>query len=276
MNQNDISTVTGELFATNIFVREFCFLGESLGLSREEFARRIGLSLKSIEDPQVVISKHYIIKGYTIILEYSDDELLGAGTTKLPRGSVDLMVKSASTERTLAQAIKATEHVIRISQSPVRSTTVIKDSIVHWRFYSEVKDSRFALLISTLCACMGHKVLSTLIKKEIPLLHTHFMEKKPKNLSDYQFLFSCPVKFNQPYCELAFDIKWLKQPVICNYLEVKSYLDIPLSLITYSFQTLGFIRQIKDLLSACPYARFPNQLELAEELGVSVLSLIHI
>ncbi len=273
MNENDISTATGELFATNIFVRDFCFLGESIGLAREEFARRIGLSLKSIEDPQVVISKHYIIKGYTIILEYADDEFLGAGTAKLPRGSVDLMVKSASTEQTLAQALKAIEQVIRISQSPIKATTMIKDSIVHWRFTQKVKDPRFSLLISALCTCMGHKVLSTLIKKDIPLQYAHFMEKKPKNLSDYQFLFSCPVKFNQKYCELAFDIKWLKQPVRCNYQEIKPYLDTPLSLITYSFQTLGFIRQIKDILSACPYAQFPNQLALAEQLGVSVRTM---
>lgn len=273
MNQNDISTATGELFATNIFVRDFCFLGESIGLAREEFAKRIGLSLTSIEDPQVVISKHYIVKGYTIILEYSDDEFLGAGTAKLPRGSVDLMVKSACTEQTLAQAIKAIEQVIRISQSPVNSTTIIEGSLVRWQFIPKVKDPRFSLLISALCTCMGHKVLSTLIKKEIPLKYSHFMEDKPKNISDYQFLFACPVKFNQQHCELAFDIKWLKQPIKCNYQEVKSYLDIPLSLITYSFQTLGFIRQIKDILSACPYARFPNQLELAEQLGVSVRTM---
>ena len=273
MNQNNISAATGELFATNIFVREFCFLAESLGLPRKEFSTSLGLSLKSIEDPQVVISKHYIIKAYTILLEYSNDEFLGAGNTKLPRGSVDLMIKSATTEQTLLQALKAIEQVIRITQSPVSSTTVIEGSFLHWRFHPEVKDSRFSLLISALCACMGHKVLSTLIKKEIPLEHAYFMEKKPKNLSDYQFLFSCPVKFKKEYCEIVFDIKWLKQTVKCNYKEVKPYLDIPLSLITYSFQTLGFIRQIKDVLSACPYARFPTQTQLAEQLGVSVRTM---
>ena len=273
MNENNISTATGELFTTNIFVREFCLLGESIGLAREEFARRIGLSLKSIENPLLVISMHYIIKGYTIILEYSDDEFLGAGRSKQPRGSFDLMVKSASTEQTLGHALKAIEQVMRISQSPINSTTIIKDSIVRWRFHPDVKDARFSLLISAVCSCMGHKMLSTLIKKDISLEYVHFIEKKPKNICDYQFLFSCPVKFNQQYFELAFDVKWLKQPVRCNYQEVKPYLDIPISLITYSFQTLGFIRQIKDVLSASPYARFPSQLELAKQLGISVRTM---
>lgn len=275
MNENDISTATGELFTTNIFVREFCFLGESLGLAREEFAKRIGLSLKSIENPQVVVSMLYLIKAYTIILEYSNDEFLGAGVraSKQPRGSFELMVKSASTEKTLNQALKAIEQVIKVSQSPINATTIIEASLVRWRFLPNVKDTRFSLLISAVCVCMGHKALSTLIKKDISLQYVHFIEGKPENICDYQFLFSCPVKFNQPYCELAFDTKWLKQPVRCNYQEVKPYLDIPLSLITYSFQTLGFIRQIKDVLSAYPYAKFPSQLVLAEQLGISVRTM---
>jgi len=164
LNQNDISAATGELFATNIFVRDFCFLGESIGLAREEFAKRIGLSLKSIEDPQVVISKHYIIKGYTILLEYTDDEFLGAGAAKLPRGSVDLMVKSACTEQTLARAITAIEHVIRITQSAVNSTTIIEGSLVRWRFIPKVNDPRFSLLISALCTVNSMDRSNTLAK----------------------------------------------------------------------------------------------------------------
>ena len=275
MNDNDISTATGELFTTNIFVREFCFFGESIGLPREEFAKRIGLSLKSIENPEVVVSMLYLIKSYTIILEYSDDEFLGAGigTSKQPRGTFDLMVKSASSEQTLIQALKAIEQVIKIAQSPINAVTIIKDSVVRWRFTPDIKDTHFSRLISTVCACMGHKILSTLIKKDISLQYVHFIEKQPKNICDYQFLFSCPVSFNQSYCELAFDIKWLKQPVRCNYQEVKPYLHIPLSLITYSFQTLGFIRQIKDILSASPYAKFPSQVQLAEQLGISVRTM---
>ena len=112
------------------------------------------------------------------------------------------MVKSACTEQTLAQALTAIEQVIRITQSSVNSSTIIEGSLVRWRFIPKVNDSRFSLLISALCTCMGHKVLSTLIKKEIPLKYSHFIEDKPKNISDFQFLFACPVKFNQQLLRL--------------------------------------------------------------------------
>ena len=57
MSKNLISELTDELFCTNKFVRDFCLLGESVGLAREEFAKRLGVSLKSIEDPQVSNSR---------------------------------------------------------------------------------------------------------------------------------------------------------------------------------------------------------------------------
>ena len=223
--------------------------------------------------PQVVISKHYIVKGYTILLDYTDDELLGAGKLILPRGSVDLMVKSASTEQTLFQAIEAIDQVVKISQSSVNSTVIIEDSLVRWQFCPDVKEKRFFSFLSTLIACMAYKLLSMLLKKEITLVYAAFTEKNPINISDYQFLFLCPLKFNQQHCEIVFDKKWLNAPIRCNYQDVKHYLKVPLSLTNYSFSTLGIIRQITDILSTCPYAQFPSQQELAEQLGMSIRTI---
>lgn len=273
MSKDVISNATDELFCTNKFVRDFCLLGESIGLAREKFAKKIGLQLKTIEDPQVVISRHYILKGYTILLEYSDDELLGAGKSKLPRSSVDLMVKSACVENTLAQALTAIKQVIKVSQSSVGSTVSIDGDIVRWQFAPAVKEDRFSSFLSAIIASVAYKILSMLLKKEVPLLYAAFTEKKPINVSDYQFLFTCPIKFNQQYCEIAFDKKWLQAPIRCNYHEVKHYLEVPLSLTNYSINALGFIRQIKDTLSACPFAQFPSQQELAEQLGMSVRTM---
>ncbi len=273
MRKDIITNTTDELFCTNKFVRDFCLLGESIGLAREEFAKRMGVQLKSIEDPQVVISRHYILKGYKILLEYADDELLGAGKSKLPRSSIDLMVKSACTEPTLLQALTAIEQVIKVSQSSLGSKVNIEGDIVSWQFAPEVKDDRFLPFLSALTICVAYKIMSMLVKKEVPLLFANFTDKNPINISDFQFLFSCPIKFNQQHCEIAFDRKWLQAPIRCNYQEVKHYLEVPLSLTNYSINALGFIRQIKDILSACPFAKFPSQQELAGQLAMSVRTM---
>ena len=267
------ATTTGELFTSNHFVHALCLLGESSGLSKEDFSDRIGLSLSSIEDPQVIIAKRYIVKAYKILLEFTDDELLGAGTNILPRGSVDLMVKSASTEQTLAQALNAIEQVINISQSSLGSTVFYDETSVHWLFSPTLKESRFKLLINTLCACMAHKILSILITNEVNLEYASFSGDKPTNVSDYQFLFTAPVKFNQKYCEIVFSKDWLKQPIRCNYQEVKHYFKVPLSITGYSHNDLGIVRQVKDIFAASPYACFPEQQELADQLGMSVRTM---
>jgi len=273
MSEESVSDATDELFTSNRYVHTLCLIGESSGLSKEEFAKKIGLSLSSIEDPQVIIAKRYIVKAYKIILEFTDDELLGAGDKILPRGSVDLMVKSASTELTLTQALDAIEQVINISQSSVGSSVHCDEKNVHWQFSPAVKESQFELLINTLCACMAHKILSLLITNDLNLEYASFCGDEPLNISDYQFLFSCPIRFNQECCEIVFSKEWLKQPIRCNYQEVKHYFDVPLSVTGYSHKDMGIVKQVKDIFAASPYAHFPEQLELANQLGMSVRTM---
>ncbi len=269
----NISQATDGLFTTNKFVRELCLLGESLGISRVEFAKSLGLSLSSIEDPKVIISKQYITKAYTILLEFADDEFLGAATAKLPRGSVDLMIKSACTEQTLEHALEAIKQVIRITQSPIGSKVTIENNMVHWQFSPQVKEQRFFPLMTTLCTCIAHAVLSMLLKNDVALEYVSLTNKRPDNISDYQFLYGCPLKFNQQHNKIVFDKKLLNSPIRCNYHEVKHYLKVPLEITGYSHSARGEISQIKDIFAASPYAQFPDQHELAGQLGMSVRTM---
>jgi len=273
MSKELLSNATDELFTSNRYVHALCLLGESSGLPKEEFAKKIGLSLKSIEDPQVIIAKRHIVNAYKVILEFTNDELLGAGTKILPRGSVDLMIKSASTEQTLGQALNAIEQVINISQSSVGSIIYFDETSVHWRFEPELKDPKFKLLISTLCSCMAYKVLSVLITNDINLEYAAFCGDEPLNVSDYQFLFTSPVLFNQKHCEVVFSKTWLNHPVRCNYREVKHYFEVPLSVTGYSHKDMGIVRQIKDIFATSSYAQFPEQQALADQLGMSVRTM---
>lgn len=270
---NNRSLTTENLFTTNKFVSDFCLLAQAIGLSKELFAEKVGLSLAAIEDKQVIIAKHYIIKAYAVLLEFSDDEFLGAGDKKLARGFADIMVKAACTESTLAQAIDTIAQVMKIAQGAIGAKLIISDELVRWQFAPQVKDVRFFALIATLCACMIHKILSLLIKKEIQLNYVALVEQQPNNVIDYQFLFACPLKFNQAYCEIAFNKSYLQQPVRCIYQDVKHYFKVPLSLTGYSHNTLGVARQIKDLLAASHNAQFPDQGELAEQLGMSIRTM---
>ncbi|WP_286267323.1 AraC family transcriptional regulator [Thalassotalea atypica] len=262
-----------QLFITNKFVRDFSLIGESIGLDRIEFAKRVGLSLAEIDEPQGIVSKNYLLNSYETLLEYSNDEFLGAGITKIPRGTVALMVKSSCLDLNLEQALKSIAQVLEISQGTVGLQTVIEGSLVRIQFLPGVKDPRFYNLICSLFIYVCADVLSVLIKKEIPLVYAYFSCADAVNISDYQYMFDCPITFNQPQCEIAFDISLLKQPIRCNYHQVEQYLKVPLSLLKYKHETLDVIRQIKDILANTPNAQFPTQQELAMQLGMSVRTL---
>ncbi len=269
----DTLHTTEMLFTTNKFVRDFCLLGEYVGLEREKFASKLGLSLKSIHDPEIIISKYYIFEAYNILLEHTDDELFGVGIKNLPRGSVDLMVKAAVTEPTLGKAISEIDKVIKIAQGPLKSKIIVNENLVRWQITPKVKNAEFLPLLSSKCSVVAFKLLSVLARKEIPLEYVTLAEKSPDNKNDFQFLYSCPLRFNAPHYEIVFEEKWLQEPVRCNYVEIKEFLKQPLSLGVFTHKALGLTSQIKDILSASPYAQFPNQSELSKQLGMSVRTL---
>lgn len=263
----------GKLFTSNRYVRGYCVLAESIGFKKQDFAQQIGLSVKSIDDPQVIISKNYIVKAYQLLLDFSDDELLGATRSKLPRGSVELMVKSASVESTLKHALKAIEQVISVSQSDTGSEIIIEQDIVRWRYAPAVNEDRFYSLMATTLLYITKKLISLLIRKELKLTNVNLAEGASDHLSDYQFLFDCPLNFEQKCYEITFDKSWLNEPIRCDFDRVKSYLRVPLSLTSYSTATLGTTEQIKNILAACSYSQFPSQKELAQQMGISIRTM---
>ncbi len=262
-----------ELFATNKFVQDFCLAANSVGMSKEDFSKAIGLSVECIDEPQGVIALHYIVKSYAILLDYTQDELLGTQEKKLAKGVIALMIKSASSEKTLASALMDILHVNQVCQSPISSNLIIEEDIVRWQFTLETKKPNFSLFAYTMLTCMANKTLSMLLKKDVPLLYASFVDSTPINVCDYQFLYSCPVKFNQEYNELVFDKAWLTKPVLCKYNEVKSHLKVPLSITNYTFNALGLIKQIKGIIALSPQSQFPTQNELASQLGMSVRTM---
>lgn len=269
----DYSGISGDLFTGNNYLKDFCLLGESIGLKKDLFAEKLGLNLKSIEDPQVVIAKEYIYKGYEVLVEYADDELLGATVAKLPRSSLDLMVKSASVEPTLRQGLKAIEQVFLISQSGAGSKITIDETLVRWQFSPKVKDQRFYSLIASVNLFVAKKLMSLLLKKELVLSYINLEEEFSEYYCDYKFMFNCQVNFGQTINEIVFDISWLNEPIKCNYNKVKPHLRIPFSLIYYSQVSLGIVEQVQNILALCPYSDFPSQQSLAHKLGMSVRTM---
>ncbi|OUS32787.1 hypothetical protein A9Q98_00790 [Thalassotalea sp. 42_200_T64] len=262
-----------ELFATNKFVQDFCLAANSVGMSKEDFSNAIGLSVECIDEPQGVIALHYIVKSYSVLLDYTHDELLGTQGKRLPKGVISLMIKSASSEKTLSSALTAIFHVNRVCQSPINTNLIIENNIVRWQFALKTKEPTLSLFALTMLTCIANKTLSMLLKKDVPLLYASFVDNAPINVCDYQFLYSCPVKFNQDYNELVFDKAWLTKPILCKYKEVKLHLKVPLSITNYAFNSLGLIKQIKGIIALSPQSQFPTQNELASQLGMSVRTM---
>lgn len=271
INKNGITS--NELFSTNKFIQDFCSIADYIGFSRVELSQAIGLPLDCIDEPQGIVALHYIIDSYRVLLDYTKDELLGIQEKSLPRGTISLMIKSACSEKTLSKALTAIFHVNRVCQSPITTQLIIDNDIVRWQFSLVTKEANFSLFALTMLTCIANKILSMLIKKEVPLLYASFVDEEPANICDYQFLYQCPVKFNQPYNEIVFDKSWLSKPILCQYKDVEKQLQVPLSITNYSFDSLGLIKQIKSIISLSPKSQFPTQNELASKLGLSIRTM---
>ncbi|MEY8216593.1 MAG: AraC family transcriptional regulator ligand-binding domain-containing protein [Colwellia sp.] len=269
---NEKSTYN-ELFSTNKFIQDFCTIANSVGISKEDFSRDIGLSVDCIDEPQGVVSLHYIVKSYSVLLEHTSDELLATQEKTLPKGAISLMIKSACSESILSSAITAIHDVNRICQSPMIMKLIVEEKVARWQFSLATKDPNLALFSHAMLTSIATQILSMLLKKDVNLLSVSFVGNTPINVCDYQFLYSCPVKFNQAYNELVFDKAWLSKPILCNYKEVKEHLKVPLSITKYTFKSLGLIKKIKGIIALSSQGQFPTQSELASQLGISVRTM---
>lgn len=259
-----------DVFCHNQIIQDYVEIARFIGMDEALFLQKMNLNQIDLDDSSTLVPMQCIYQGYDLLLQYSQDELLGIGVVQLPLGSVDLMVKVASIDKTLEQGLRSIEQLIKISQSNINSTFHIEDTLVCWRINPNVKVSKFQPFITTICLSVGIRVLSLLIKLDIPIVRTSFTFEQPRNVSDYEFLFGSSILFSQPFNEICFDKAFLKKSIQVDYHQVKRLLKSPLSLVRYFKGTMGLSKQIKDILSSYPNANFPSPNYIAEQLGMSL------
>jgi len=258
--------------AANTFLKIMCDVAQFNGMNKEEFSIKTGINLKTINDPDAIISREKIVSVYRMLVNYTQDDFIGVGTTKQPMGTIDLVVEIASAKATLREAIVSIHKVLRISQGPISINMTICQSLVTWHFVPHVSNPRHYAFVAVLQMTVMYYLLSLLVKTEIPLVSASFGQPKPINYSDYQFIFQGPMKFNQAEFSLSLDKSWLDKPIKCNYQDVKRYLDVPLSLTIYSVHTFGLVRKIKEILSQHQF-ELPTLNDVAKQLNVSPRTL---
>jgi len=264
--------MTVRLAQPKSFLHSLFLIAQHHGISTQQFCQRLSIDQKTITDTERTTSRELVIAAYQLVLEHTDDEFLGIGTTKMPRGTVRLMIKLAQHDKTLNQALKSINSVLRISQAPISLQVRHHQGVVTWRFLASVTQPSFYSIITIIQMGLFYHLLSLLTQKEVLLENISFSEPRPPNFSDFQFLFQRDLKFDQ--CEFSISIKqeWLKLPIHCNYQELKQHLDVPLGLISYALDTYGIIRQVKDILVLSQH-QLPSLSAVATTLNMSVRTL---
>jgi AraC-like DNA-binding protein len=254
------------------FLHSLFLVAQYHGITTEQFCSALKIDPQTIADRERTTSRELVIAAYQLVLKHTDDEFLGVGTSAMPRGTVRLMVKLAQHDKTLNQALKSIDSILRISQAPIKLEVKRHQDLVTWQFIPKVKEPAFYSIITIIHMGLFYHLLSLLTQKEVILENISFSVPRPPNFSDFQFLFQRDLKFNQPQFSISIKRQWLKLPINCNYQELKKHLDVPLSLINYALDTYGIIRQVKDIFVLSQH-QLPSLTTVAAMLNMSVRTL---
>ncbi len=226
-------------------------------------------------------------KLYQLLMELRQDEALGlGGAYRAPPGTFRMMALFIIHARNLGDALRrAAEFYDYLDQhgevtldqrrQPVRHLDDSDNVLLVFQAPDAVL--RGAPLVSeTNILLMMQRFYSWLIATELPLKEVHFSQPAPARGRNYESLFGCPVRFEQPVTGLVVDNSLLQHPLGQNENSLRDYLrQIPHQLIRPNApeRTSSLTLRIENLLARHPMQKPPTAEQVAAELNMSPRTL---
>jgi len=195
------------------FVLPLLRAAASRGYQPERFLGPAGLHADVLHEPGLRLTSgqyNTVVKKLWLTLA---DENAGLGPRVSHLGSFELMCETALFERTLRELFAKIFRLYSVFVDAMSwHMQVSKDSLIMGFKYVDFEDRDHILTEWTLLA--WHRFACWAAAAAFPLQEVSFNYPRPDYWPEYQHLFGCPMKFNQPLAQMQFDAKYLALPVL--------------------------------------------------------------
>ncbi|MFT6163753.1 MAG: AraC-like DNA-binding protein [Zhongshania aliphaticivorans] len=238
----------------------------------EQLLLRAGVDPKSINSAQARVSPTQLSQLNKWITEATGDEGMGHYLRPQKRGTFNVLARYLQTAKDLQQALERNVHFYNLFDFGFRLTVLRRGESVHYRVEAD-----YGVVLSNWVyeqlLMVNHRFLCWLTSSPIPLSRVNLNYPTPTHSGEYHYLFFSDTRFNQAYCEIIFDEKLLKLPVVRSSQELEDYLTkVPYEFLHSSTRASSYTEQIRLLIKKS-LPTLPNYEDLADSLGIAPQTL---
>ncbi len=198
-----------------------------------------------------------------------DDELLGYSSRPLKFGSWSAACYYLIHSHTLGQALHNLCRFTTLFERGLKIEALADKDLFYLRASPWDKNLNVDSYGYDLTLFSAYRIACWLVEENITLHHVHLPYPKPKYADEYRLMYQgCPVYFNQPISELAFNKSVYDKPVIRNENNLASYLrNFMLHSMIDNYGSSTWSSKVRDLFSK-NFMALPTLETIAEHFSI--------
>lgn len=242
------------------------------GLDQHSLLKYASIHPNLLGQQQARISPEQFSRLIQVIWQQSDDEFICMVSAPVRFGIFSLMARQVINCKTLGAAYF---HLCRFYNLVTDSINLnfSKDNdqaLLSLKLAAPQLDQHFAL--REFLMLIWHRFPSWLIGQQIPLFRVDLDYPKPAHAIEHKLLFPCPVKYNQPACNLVFHSRMLNMPIIQTSSTLRNHLlRAPLDWFKRQDYDSLYTRRVIDLLQ--DEGIFLGMTDIANQLYITTRTL---
>ena len=208
------------------------------------------------------------------ILEILEDENLGFMNKRAKPGTFAMMCYACVGASNLRAALKRKIIYYDIVTDNFSLELHEDDEFAYFSLTPEsgMDDPQHYMTLSLLIIAL--RTMSWFVDQRIPLSKATFSYSRPQHVSEYNFVFSCPIQFNKTENCLVFSKNYLDLPVTQNEESLKEFLqNAPMGLLASPKSENSLLTKVQSIIKHKVKEEFPEIDEVATQLNLTPATL---
>lgn len=255
------------------FVRAALVGARRQGLAAEPLLARSGIPVTLLADPLARVTAQQYTRLVQVLWDTLDDEYMGFGPVRSPRGSFATMGLLTVHCPDLASALRRARSFYQLFPNAPEGRLVDAGEIARFELRTDGFDDPDHFMVESLLV-LWHRFASWLIGHRIPLQRTDFRYPAPPHVAEYPLMFGCKPNFAQPSTALSFHRRYLELPVVQDEASLRRFLrHSPADLFPRRDYQPSLTEQVRRIVGRAPGNSGPTPEAVASRLDVSEATL---
>jgi len=261
--------------ASNYYISQFYSLAKRCGLDADTLFKNADIDLSVVGQPHVRVSADKLAHLVKQVWDLLDDEAMGLGASRLPRGAFEMMGALTIHESTLRAAIEQARKFYSMVTQAFKMKFAVADGRAILRCVLKEPELDPQHLLSEFILMGWHRYFSWLIAENIMLEKVYFNYAAPNYIEEYMYLFPGKHEFDQEILGFSFPTHYLECKNVQNADSLRVFMqNCPAELFKQPRVDFSLTGAVVQILKRTLTSGFPTIEQTAQELHLTKRTLI--